>query len=344
MQTLFSNSVKQRSNQLKGGFTSGIYQSGFKPPEWAKNKHIQPLWPRFVQKRLSVHWSNERLELPDGDFVDLAWATKPAHCKGIVVLFHGLEGSIRSHYANDMMSYLYKHNWWPVLMHFRGCSGVSNRLPRAYHSGDTGDALYFLQILQSRFPTIPKVAVGFSLGANMLLKLLGENPSQPFIRAAVAISAPMKLAECADAISQGMSRIYQDYLLKSMKTKFAQKLARMSLPFDLSVAQLNQTNNFRQFDDLVTAPLHGFDGVNDYYHRCSAAHYLSKIQTDSLILHAVDDPFMNKAVIPDQSDLSQSTRLELSDTGGHVGFMQGMPWDPTIWTHQRTLDFFDGYS
>lgn len=155
-----------------------IVKSQFRIPTWAKNRHIQTIWPRFIQKRLPLTYGMERLTLPDDDFVDVAWGPKPADPSGVVVLFHGLEGSIRSHYANDMMATLSVNGWQVVMMHYRGCSGVPNLKARAYHSGETEDPSFFLQWINDKFPSLPKVAIGFSLGGNMLLKLLGENPAQ----------------------------------------------------------------------------------------------------------------------------------------------------------------------
>ena len=148
-----------------------IIKSSFKVPGWAKNRHVQTIWPRFIQKRLPLSYNMERLTLPDDDFVDVAWGPKPQETSGIVVMFHGLEGSIKSHYANDMMAQLSVNGWQVVMMHYRGCSGVPNLKARAYHSGETEDPSFFLEWLHDKFPRIPKVAIGFSLGGNMLLKL-----------------------------------------------------------------------------------------------------------------------------------------------------------------------------
>lgn len=215
----------------------------------------------------------------------------------------------------------------------------------AYHSGETEDALFFLRLLSELYPHTPKVAIGFSLGANMLLKLLGENPTQTYLQAAVAISAPMRLAECADSINRGFSRLYQKYLLTSLLKNLRVKMRSMSFPpsIDLSAGRLKQLRNFRDFDHHVTAPLHGYSGADDYYQQCSAMDYIKHIQTPTLILHARDDPFMNHQVIPSAQQLSASVRLEVSEQGGHVGFMQGTPWRPRIWLHQRVSAFLADY-
>ncbi|QJR80833.1 hydrolase [Alteromonas pelagimontana] len=322
-----------------------IIKSDFSAPRWARNRHVQTIWPRFLQRRLPLRFSMERLTLPDGDFVDLAWGPRPKKMTGIVALFHGLEGSIRSHYANDIMATLSINGWQVVMMHYRGCSGEPNRLARAYHSGETGDPAFFLDTLSARFPTIPKVALGFSLGGNMLLKLLGENPAQQWLQGAIAVSAPLKLAECSQSINHGFSRIYQKYLLRSMKSTLKQKMKYINYHelISLTPDDVDAIHSFRAFDEKVTAPLHGFADAQDYYEKCSAYHFLSAIHCPTLLLHSVDDPFMNHLVIPKETELARAVTVEISDRGGHVGFMQGNPLNPTVWLQQRVKRFVEQY-
>lgn len=324
---------------------SNLDESSFQAPFWARNRHVQTIWPRFFQRRKLLKIENERLELPDGDFVDLAWTEEPRSAKGLVILFHGLEGSVRSHYANDLMAFLLGHGWQTVLMHFRGCSGENNRLARSYHSGETSDPSYFLEQICARHPDRVRHAIGFSLGGNMLLKLLGENPQQTWVEKAVSVSAPLNLAECSDSINQGFSRVYQRYLLNSMIQTLQEKMRKISYEDLVKVGHhdLHRLTNFRVFDDLVTAPLHGYKDSNDYYSRCSAIHYLKNIETPTLVLHAKDDPFMNEKVLPKAHQLAQSVRVELSDKGGHVGFMYGSPWRPKIWFQKRILEFLEDH-
>lgn len=318
-----------------------IIKSSFKPAKWAKNRHIQTIWPRFIQPRKNLQYTTERLNTPDGDFVDLAWSPSPNESKGTVVIFHGLEGSIRSHYANDLMAFLYRQGWQVVLMHFRGCSGEPNKTTRTYHSGDTRDALFVLDYLKSKFSHQLMVGIGFSLGGNMLLKLLGEHPSQSWLNAACVISAPLKLVECSRSINQGFSRVYQRYLLASMRRTLLKKMQNIDYSTDLPLteAHVKAISTFREFDDLVTAPLHGYEDAVDYYEKCSGYYFLRAVRTPTLVLHSKDDPFMNEHVIPEETDLSTSVTMELSEQGGHVGFMQGPPWKPVIWFHQRIADF-----
>jgi predicted alpha/beta-fold hydrolase len=314
-----------------------IIKSSFRVPSWAKNRHVQTIWPRFIQKRLPLKYSMERLTLLDDDFVDVAWGPKPAEPSGIIVMFHGLEGSIRSHYANDMMANLSVNGWQVVMMHYRGCSGVPNLKPRGYHSGETGDPSFFLDWLNQKFPQLPKVAVGFSLGGNMLLKLLGENPAQKWLNAAIAISSPLKLSECAKSINHGFSRVYQKYLLNSIKTTLRKKMSFIDYRklIQLTGDDVDGISSFAQFDEKVTAPLHGFEDANDYYEKCSAYHFLSAIHCPTLVLHSIDDPFMNHLVVPKEEELARNVTLELSERGGHVGFMQGSVFSPKVWLHER---------
>lgn len=313
----------------------------FVAPLWARNRHIQTIWPRFFQRRAALLYRMQRLELPDGDFLDLAWGPAPAICKGVVVLFHGLEGSIKSHYAHDMMATLSGGDWQVVLMHFRGCSGEPNRLARAYHSGETEDARFLLHLLEQQYPNVPKAAVGFSLGGNMLLKLLGEGDTASSLVAAVAVSAPMRLDLCAQSIGQGFSRLYQDYLLTSMKRTMLKKLAYIDYPrlIGMDEARIRQLNTFWQFDQCVTAPLHGFADADEYYQRCSSRQFLNNIQTPTLVIHSLDDPFMSPDVVPAPHELSPHVTLQVTQQGGHVGFMQGLPWRPRVWLHQQVADY-----
>jgi predicted alpha/beta-fold hydrolase len=319
-----------------------IGESGFSPPWWSKNIHVQTIFPRFIQKRAKLDYRKEKLVLPDGDFVNLIWAGDVQKSSGLIAMFHGLEGSIRSHYSNDMAANFVKQGYAVVLMNFRGCGGEHNTTPRAYHSGETQDAWFFLNWLEQKFPEIRKTAMGFSLGANMLLKLLSEQPKQQIIKAAMAVSTPFNLDICANSINQGFSRVYQAYLLKSMINNLLAKMRNIDYGHLLKVTetQIKQFKTFRDFDEYVTAPLHGFVDADDYYQKCSARNFIKSIATPTLVLHAKDDPFMHKSIVPDSDLLSPSVCLEVSDKGGHVGFMQGTPWRPKIWMQQRANTFF----
>jgi predicted alpha/beta-fold hydrolase len=284
--------------------------------------------------------ARERLELPDGDFIDLDWTEGGPG--SIVVLLHGLEGSARSSYATGLLSALRAQGWRGVLMYFRGCSGSLNRLPRAYHSGDTGDLAYLLATLRARHPKAKIAAVGFSLGGNVLLKYLGERRAEAQLCAAVAVGVPFVLADAADRLEHGFSRVYQLWLLRSLRRKVREKRRRGLSHIDLD--RLDSLRSFWAFDDAVTAPLHGFAGADDYYTRSSSRQYLRGIAVPTLILHSADDPFMTSKAIPAAAELSPTTRLELSARGGHGAFVAGpLPGLHYYWLDRRIPEFLAPY-
>jgi hypothetical protein len=279
-----------------------------------------------------VSLRTERLELPDGDFVDLHWTAGSG--QAIVIVLHGLEGCSQSPYARGLLYALQRIGLRAVVMHFRGCSGTPNRLPRSYHSGDTADLAYLVQTLRQREPRTPLMAVGYSLGGNVLLKWLAEAGAQASLTAAVAVSVPFVLAQSAERMNKGFSRVYQWKLLRSMRRRIYAKLAYMSL--NISTTNLSRLRSFRQFDDAVTAPLHGFNDADHYYALASCRQYLRAIVVNTLILHARDDPFMTEHVIPTANELSPHVQLELYEEGGHVGFIAGpWPWRACYWLEER---------
>lgn len=322
-----------------------IIKSQFKPAVGLANAHLQTLLPTLYRRFSHAHFLTQTLELPDGDFVDLAWTDKPDNGKPIVILFHGLTGSIHSPYARGMMQAIQQRGWTGMLMHFRGCSGRHNRLARSYHSGDTGDAIFLINWLRQQFADSPLAAIGYSLGGNMLLKLQAELAEQSPLQAAVSVSAPLQLNISADVLNAGLSRLYQWVLIRQMKKQFASKLDlfdyQQLINFDSK--DLKQINDFWQFDNRITAPLHGFKDVHDYYQRSSSRQYLPRIIGNTLIIHALDDPFMTPSVLPKAKELSSSTTLELSSQGGHVGFIGGQALRPVFWLEQRIPQYLQDY-
>ncbi len=317
-----------------------ITKSRFKAPWWLNGPHSQTLYPQFFRRQKSISLKPERLELADGDFVDLCWTQNTSG--PLVVVFHGLEGSIKSPYANSVMASIHNQGWRGVLMHFRGCSEEFNRLDRNYHSGDTADIAYLLKMLAERFPDDAIAAIGYSLGGNALLKYLGEYPDQQHLSAAIAVSVPFLLGVGADRLDQGISKIYQRHLIGRLQKKMKAKYSGRKVA--LSMAQVDKLNTFRLFDDQITAPLHGFNGVDDYYERSSSRQFLKHIATPTLIIHACDDPFLTPAAIPTENELSNQVCLELSDKGGHVGFVNGKyPWQSKNWLEQRIPEFLSNY-
>ncbi|KEY58680.1 hydrolase [Serratia sp. DD3] len=309
----------------------------FRPLIGASNPHLQTLLPRLVRRRvlLQPHW--QRLALPDGDFVDLAWSEDPqlAREKPRVVLFHGLEGSFYSPYAHGQLNACRNKGWLGVVMHFRGCSGVPNRKPRLYHSGETEDARFFLQWLSNNFGEVPTAAVGFSLGGNMLAYYLAQQGDSSLLQAAVVISAPLMLEPCAIRMEQGFSRVYQHYLLDQLKQNATRKLLHYPGTLPLNLAQLSKLRRIREFDEVITSRIYGFTNAIDYYRRCSALPLLPKVTLPLLIIHAKDDPFMTDKVIPDLAHLPPNIEYQLTEYGGHLGFVSGNFRKPQMWLEQR---------
>jgi predicted alpha/beta-fold hydrolase len=312
--------------------------STFRAAWWLPSAHLQTLWPALVKRRSRIALRRERLELPDGDFLDLDWT--PRETGPIVVILHGLEGSSDSHYAGRLLETVHDGGWRGVVMHFRGCSGEPNRLPRTYHSGETGDVQQFVRRLRQAEPDTAIAVVGYSLGGNVLLKWLGETGEAALIACAVAVSVPFDLADCARRLERGLSRLYQWWLLKSLRASILRKFGNRSAPIELT--DLDQVRTFREFDDRVTAPLHGFAGVDDYYARSSSRKYLAGIRVPTLVLHARDDPFMTPSAVPAPDEVSSSVALEVMEKGGHVGFVTGRhPWRARYWLEERIPRFLE---
>lgn len=317
----------------------------FSPPKGFSNPHLQTLLPRmlFRQRPWPGQW--QTFELSDGDFVELCWYQKPeknATQQPILLLFHGLEGSVESPYVWQTMQLAAKQGWLTVVMHFRGCGQQPiNRLPRAYHSGDTGDASEVIHYLTSSYSNNPLLVAGFSLGGNMLTQLLTQN-SASAVKAAAVCCAPLNLHSCSERIDNGFSRLYRRYLLTPLKQKVADKISLGIIPQHHSVANLDlkSMTSFFQFDDQVTAPLHGFSNVDDYYQQASGRQFLPEIKTPTLIVHANDDPFMSEAVIPSTKELSPTVRYELSPHGGHMGFIERHKGHWQSWLPSRLIQFF----
>lgn len=324
-----------------------ITTSHYRPAAKLGHHHLQTLLPTLLHAGSRFTGRYQELALPDGDFVDLAWNRIPESDdnRPIVVIFHGLEGSAHSPYAQDIMRSIHERGWHGVVMHFRGCSGRSNRLPRSYHSGETGDARYLLQWLRKHYPQAPLAAIGYSLGGNMLLKLQAELGEDSPLSAAASVCAPLCLDQCADRIRQGFSRIYQHHLLKRMKRKLLNKypLHDYEALIGLKKNDVHKLNDFWTFDDAYTAPIHGFKNVHDYYARSSARQYLGLITKPALLIHALDDPFLTPGILPEQPELAPDTELELSRHGGHVGFISGTLFRPEFWLAGRLRDYLADY-
>lgn len=308
-----------------------IVKSLFRPARWLPGPHLQTLWHRVAKDPPRPATRRERLELPDGDFLDLDWLSDapgvPADAP-LVCVFHGLAGSIDSPYARSILNALQAKGFRAVLMHFRGCGGTPNRLARAYHSGDTGDVRFFVQQLRARGEVGPLLAVGFSLGANVLVKFLGEEGEQSPFAAAVAVSPPLVLSNGADTLRRGFARVYQTWLLRQLKATARDKANAGLLPPTVSMDKVLNAKDFWQFDSAFTAPLHGFRDAAHYFEASSGKPFLQRIRVPTLVILSRDDPFYTADVLPTDAELSEHVTLELADHGGHVGFVGpgGKPW------------------
>lgn len=323
-----------------------ISNSDFVPAWWLKNRHAQTIYaslPWAYRSRPAVR--REELYLPDGDTTAVDWLVAGDDLPGtapLLVILHGLEGSGQSSYARMLMEHALALGWRSCVLHFRDCGDYRNRLPRRYHAGETNDLRFFLETLH-KTPKDPEnagplLATGFSLGGNVLLKYLGEAGDESPLRAAAAVCVPLDLHACAEALNTGFSRFYQRYLLKRMKRALTGKFDRHTAAFDWTRAMAAAT--FAEFDDQVTAPLHGFRGKQDYYDRCSSVKYLADIERPTLIINALDDPFMTPEVVPPEEAMSAYVSVELADAGGHVGFIDGgSPWRPSFYLPGRILSF-----
>ncbi len=312
-----------------------IINSKFSPSWWLRNPHLQTLYASKLSKRPKISHDNERIELPDGDFLDVCWSRKQNG--QIVLVLHGLTGSISSAYAQGVFLQAENQGLRPVFMHWRGCSGEPNRLARSYHSGETGDIGFMVNLLKNRYPNTAISAVGFSLGANALLKYLGEQAEQSQLASAIAVCPPLVLKVGADKLNSGITRGYQRYLIGQMHQQIAAK--RVAYP-DLELPKLDKTvDSFWKIDNQFTAPVHGFKDVHDYYEKNSARQFLSSVHTPTQIIYALDDPFFTPEVLPTEDELSSSVTLELASHGGHVGFIEGrVPFKPRFWLDYRIPD------
>lgn len=313
----------------------------FRPSPWAPGPHLQTLLARILRSPNGLVYTRERMTTPDGDFVDLDWGPDPGREAPIVLVLHGLEGCSRRGYVRNVCEELSTRGVWPVALNFRGCSGEPNRKDTFYHSGATDDPRHVLERIRERHPDRRLGAVGFSLGGNILLKLMGERPDggEGWVDAAVAMSVPYDLsAGCALLERSSMGRAYSEYFLRSLKRKVRSKESQLSRKLDVHAVYGART--LRRFDDLLTAPLHGFDDAEHYYHVSSSSRFLPGIGVPTLLIHAEDDPFLPPESIPVvEARANAHVDLVLRPLGGHVGFLQGTPWKPRFWADETAAEY-----
>jgi predicted alpha/beta-fold hydrolase len=313
---------------------------GFTPPRWLGNAHAQTVYAAVLARAPRPAFGRERWDAPDGDFVDVDFIAGEARTPW-VHLFHGLEGASRSPYARMLMHFARARGWRGSVSHFRGCSGESNRLARAYHSGDSDEADWVLRRVRARVGDAPLYAVGVSLGGNVLAKWLGERgaAARAIVEGAAAVCAPFDLLAAADALERGLARMYAHHFLMTLKRRSIAKLDRFPGLYD--AREVRRSWTLRRFDDLVTARLHGFRDANDYYRRASSKPVLGAIAVPTLLLNPRDDPFLPEAALPTEREVAAAVKLEFPARGGHVGFVSG-PFPGHIeWLPQRLLHFLE---
>ena len=321
-----------------------VINSNFKPAWWLSNPHVQTIAAKWFRRKEVFNGITLTLETPDEDFIDLVWTHLPTHdnTKPIVVILHGLAGSVDSHYAKGMLQAIQQKGWIGVLMHFRGCSGRPNKKGRSYHSGDTRDIAYLTDWLTQQFPQSPLAAIGFSLGGNVLTRFLAEFPSNPYLVSSI-VCAPLDLASCSKRIGRGFSKVYQKYLVDMLKTATLEKIDLNLLPNVCSHQVLNVTKLW-DFDHLVTAPINGFLGAEHYYQEASGKFVLERIERPTLFIHAADDPFLDHENTIPNNALPKHITFEICEKGGHVGFIAGNnPLKPKYWLEQRIPEYLEQY-
>ena len=317
---------------------NGVYVA----PRWLPGGHAQTIVPSLV-RRPPLVYRRQRIDTPDGDFVDFDWLDpqEPRRDAPLVVLFHGLEGNSGSHYALALMSHLAALGWRGVVPHFRGCSGEPNRLARAYHSGDYAEVGWMLQTIRALEPRTRIFAAGVSLGGSALLNWLGreQHRARDIVEAAAAVSTPLDLTAAGISIGQGLNRIYARHFLSTLVPKALAMAERF--PSALDAAAIARADTMHRFDDVVTAPLHGFGGANDYWKRASSKPWLRAVAVRTLVLNARNDPFIPADSLPSRWEASESVTLEQPHRGGHGGFMgAGFP-GRLDWLPRHLVHFFE---
>ena len=317
-----------------GDHSIPVLASRFHPPFFLRNGHIQTILPALLPRRLSIDFERERLELRDGDFLDLDWARMGAD--KLAILSHGLEGCSDDGYNRGMVTALGAAGWDALAWNFRGCGKEMNRLPRSYHSGETGDLGAVICCAAARYSRI--ALIGFSLGGNLTLKYLGESIPHPAVIGGVAISVPIDLAASARALDQRWgNRIYLRRFMRSLIAKVEAKALRF--PDRLDVRRCRTIRTFQEFDDCFTAPIHGFRDAADYWSQSSARQYLDRITVPTLLLNAQDDPFLTPECFPfPEAEQSYCLFFEAAEWGGHLGFVD-LKRGSEPWFEQRAIEF-----
>lgn len=315
----------------------------YSPAWWIPGGHLRTLWGKIFRRQRAAPTVVERWDTPDGDFLEIHRLSAPAGTPRVLLL-HGLEGSVRSHYAQALLNEAHRRGWGADLLIFRSCGSELNRTRRFYHSGETSDTAFVLDRIVAESPSSPIAIAGVSLGGNVLLRFLGERGSDlpASLRAAAAVSVPFDLLRSSQRINRGFSRVYQKFFLSSLRRKAQEKQARFP---DLAPAErIAGLRTLEDFDNVITGPLHGYRDARDYYERASSLPILERIRLKTLLLSAVDDPMLPPEVLDEVRDIATrnpSLHLEFVKKGGHAGFIAGfVPWRPFYYAEYRVGEFF----
>ncbi len=314
-----------------------IRESNYRAPFWLPGGHLQTIFPALFRRVRRITQRGERLELPDGDFIDLEWAGQGS--RRLAILSHGLEADLNTGYIQGMAAALVRHGWDVLAWNFRGCGGEPNRLLRMYHSGATEDLHAVVGHALKNHPAESIDLIGFSLGGNLTLKYLGENPMElpKKVRRAVAFSTPCDLACSSRQLSTASNRIYMERFLVAMRSKIRAK--KLMFPDQLDLTGLARIRTFQEFDDRYTAPIHGFKDAEDYWQRNSSRQFLPSIQLPTLLVNALNDPFLGPGCYPYEEAASNACfHFEAPATGGHVGFT-AFGKNGEYWSESRAMEF-----
>lgn len=330
--------MKNGSRRRTGASREIIYS----PAWWIPGGHLQTLWGKLFRRQPTAPTVLERWDTPDGDFLEIHRLPAPAGTPRVLLL-HGLEGTIRSHYAQGLLNEAHRRGWGADLLIFRSCGSEPNRTRRFYHSGETSDTAFVLDRIVREFPSSPIAIAGVSLGGNVLLRFLGERSSNlpPQLTAAAAISVPFDLSRSSKRINRGFSRFYQKFFLGSLRRKALEKVQRF--PDLAPVDKISALRTLEDFDNLITGPLHGFRDADDYYARASSLPALERVKIKTLLLSAVDDPMLPPEVLDEVREIARrntNLQLEFTERGGHAGFIAGsVPWSPLYYAEYRVGEF-----
>jgi predicted alpha/beta-fold hydrolase len=317
----------------------------FTPAFGLSNRHLQTIYSSFFRKDIKLDYEIEEFILKDKDFIECYWLNKKRANTNIFVIFHGLEGSYKSPYIKGIMKALENMNQAVVLVHFRSCGSKVNNEAKSYHSGDSSDAIEYLKYLHKKYSKANILTIGYSLGANMLLKLLGNDFIDNFIQKSICISAPLDLSICAQVLDSGFSKLYQKHLLKHLKESLLKKYRKHDYKklIDLDRKRVDKISSIKEFDDLYTSKINNFGSAENYYKINSSKQFLKNVKTKTLVIHSLDDPFMNNEILPFEDELSENCTFEIYENGGHLGFIEGNIFNPKYMLERRILEYFDEY-